>query len=47
LTPGLIGFFSQLHEHGHEPSVFLRLGVQEESVLGEADNRGYRAAEFY
>jgi hypothetical protein len=47
LAAGLVGFFSQLHELLHEPSVFLRFGVQEESVLGEADDRGYRAAELY
>src|SRR4029077_10793578 len=43
----LISFFSQLHELLHEPGVFLRLRVQEESVLSEADDRGHRTAELY
>ena len=42
-APGLIRFFSQPHEHCHEPGVLLRFGIQEESVLSEAGDGGLTA----
>src|ERR1700757_1144356 len=40
----LVRFFRQTHQHIHDPGVFVCRRVEEESILGKADDGGYCAA---